>query len=369
MTATCKKLAARGRKAVLPALLAIGLFQGALDAEELKPLPPADSGASTELIELGKTLFFDPRLSGDATISCATCHDPQKAFTDGLPLSIGYPGSLYFRNTPTLISAAGQEYFYWDARMSGSDLPTLVRDHIAEAHFMQADGRLVIERLRQIPYYEKTFRDVAGGEPSYGKILSAVAAFVTSLQSQDSNFDRYLLGDDTAMSEAAVRGLELFRSKANCIQCHDGARLSDSKFHNTGVPENPQVFSDPLRHITFRRFMRTIGVGQCATLRRDIGRRCVSKNPNDDGKFRTPSLREVSRTAPFMHNGTLATLEDVVAFYNKGGGSETDELQPLNLTQDEQSDLVTFLKQLAGKPIEIKPPVLPKYELRPLGEF
>ncbi len=338
-------------------------------AQELKPLPPNDEKPSSELADLGKLLFFDPRLSGDATISCATCHDPGKAFTDGMPLSTGYPGSRYFRNTPTLLGAAGQDFFYWDARLSGDDLPSLVRDHIAEAHFMQADGRLVIERLRQVPEYEKMFREVAGGEPSYGKILNAIAAFVASLGSREAPLDRYLRGDQTAMPEAAVRGLELFRSKADCTGCHYGERLSDGKLHNTGVPENPQIFSDPLRHITFRRFMRTIGVGQCATLRKDIGHRCVTKDAQDDGKFRTPSLREVSRTAPYMHNGAFSTLSEVVAFYNDGGGSDSDDLQPLELSSEEQADLVEFLKQLTGEPLVLKPPELPAYQLRTLGEF
>ncbi|MFV2069863.1 MAG: cytochrome-c peroxidase, partial [Pirellulales bacterium] len=124
---------------------------------------------------LGKRLFFDPRLSGDATISCATCHQPEQAWTDGQALSQGYPGTLYFRNVPTLLGASHNRYFYWDGRLSGDDLPTLVRDHISEAHFMQADGRLVIERMRQIPVYQNEFREVFDGEPTYGRILNAVA--------------------------------------------------------------------------------------------------------------------------------------------------------------------------------------------------
>ena len=340
--------------------------------DELAPLPPLDNPPSPALVELGKTLFFDGRLSGDATTSCASCHDPQHAFTDQLALSKGYPGTKYFRNTPTLINAMGQDYFYWDARMSGDDLPSLVRDHIAEAHFMQADGRLVIERLRQIPRYEAEFKKVAGGEPSYGKILDAIAAFVTTLRSKNAPLDRYLGGEESALSESAIRGLSLFKGKANCITCHHGSLLSDGKIHATGVPGNPAVFSDPERHITFRRFMRTIGVGDCATLRQDIGHGCVTKNSSDTATFRTPSLREVSRTAPYMHNGSLATLADVVAFYNQGGGksdNKSDQLGPLGLSEKEQSDLVEFLNHLAGDPIEIETPELPSYELRELGKF
>lgn len=343
-----------------------------VSSQELTPLTQSSVDDSSDLIDLGRTLFFDGRLSGDATTSCATCHDPSKAFTDGLPLSKGYPGTEYFRNTPTLINAAKQSHFYWDGRMSGDDLPSLVRDHIAEAHFMQADGRLVIERLRQIPYYETTFKKVSGGEPSYGKILNALAAFVRSLKSTNVPLDQYLNGQKDALSKSAIRGLTLFSGKANCIQCHHGELLTDGEFHRLGVPSNAAVFNDPMRHITFRRFMRTIGVGECATLRHDIGLRCVTKQESDDGKFRTPSLREVANTAPYMHDGTLETLEEVIAFYNQGGGTAVDlttPLKPLGLNKAEQSDLVEFLKHLSGDSVEISAPELPTYELRPLGQF
>jgi cytochrome c peroxidase len=341
-------------------------------AQELTPLAALPTTPDPARVELGKLLFFDGRLSGDATTSCATCHDPNHAFTDNLALSNGYPGTKYFRNTPTLINVAVQAYFYWDARLSGDDLPTLVRDHISEAHFMQADGRLVIERMRQIPAYESSFQEVFGGEPSYGNILDAVAAFVISLRSQNVPLDLYLGGDADAMSDSAVRGLELFKGKANCIACHHGPLLSDGKTHHTGVPPNADIFADPERHITFRRFVRTLGIGDCATLRQDIGYGCVTKEPIDYASFRTASLREVSRTAPYMHNGSLETLENVVAFYNRGGDALDDpsvELKPLSLTDAEQADLVEFLKQLAGDPIEMKTPELPNYELRQLGSF
>ena len=355
------------------AVFAIGLLVcPSTQAQELAALGNPDSTPNPKMVELGKTLFFDGRLSGDATTSCATCHDPSKAFTDGLPLSKGYPGTKYFRNSPTLINTANQAYFYWDARLSGDDLPALMRDHIAEAHFMQADGRLVIERLRQIPEYEKTFKAVAGGEPSYGKILNALAAFVSSLRSTNAPVDRFLKGDNSALSESAKRGLELFRGKANCIACHNGAMLTDGKIHAIGVPENKQVFSDPERHITFRRFMRTIGIGECATLRMDIGHGCVTKDKSDVAKFRTPSLREIDRTAPYMHNGMMNTLQEVVAFYNAGGGTadnKSDKLKPLGLDEAEQSDLVAFLKSLSGDPIKIDQVDLPKYDVRELGKF
>ncbi len=326
---------------------------------------------TNQLAELGKSLFFDGRLSGDATTSCATCHDPHHAFTDGLELSRGYPGTLYFRNAPTLINAADQSSFYWDGRLSGDDLPSLIRDHISEAHFMQADGRLVIERLRQVPAYVTAFQQAFDGDVTYGRILQSIAVFVRTLASQNVPYDRFLAGDKTAMSEAGLRGWELFHGKADCFLCHSGRRLSDGDLHATGVPTNSKIFSDPERHITFRRFMRTMGVGDCATLRTDIGYACVTKSDADRGKFRTPSLREVSRTAPYMHNGVYATLAEVVEHYNRGGGesAEKDErLKPLRLTEQEQADLVAFLEHLSGDQTTIEPMEPVAYALRPLGK-
>ena len=336
----------------------------------LAPLPAAPE-LSPERVELGKRLFFDGRLSGDATIRCATCHAPDKAWCDGLPLSQGYPGTLYFYNTPTIANVVHAKYVYWDGRLPATDLPTVVRDHISEAHFMQADGRLVIERLRQVPQYAEAFQEAFGGEPTYGRILAAVSDFVKSVRSHDVPFDRYLEGDNTAMSEQERRGLELFRGQANCIQCHHGPMLSDGRFHNLGLPPNRDVFQTPLRHITYRRFMRTLGVSDYANLRIDVGLFAVTKQPSDRGCFRTPSLREVSRTAPYMHNGLLVTLEDVVGFYNRGGGDDPHkdpQLKPLDLNDQEQKALVAFLKTLSGAVWEITPPESPPYELRTLGE-
>ena len=176
-------------------LVVIGLAQPFValgQTNDLQPLPLRSTETANDgEVHLGHSLFFDTRLSGDATISCATCHDPNKAFTDGMALSNGYPGTLYFRNTPTIINARLLRYFYWDGRMSADDMPSMIRDQISEAHFMQADGRLVIERLRQVPEYEKHFQTVYSGEPSYGRILKALAAFVQSIQSVEPPIDRY----------------------------------------------------------------------------------------------------------------------------------------------------------------------------------
>jgi cytochrome c peroxidase len=340
------------------------------DAEPLAPLG-APAAPRAEQVALGKLLFFDTRLSGDAAISCATCHDPRRGWGDGRPLSTGYPGSEYFRNTQTILNAARHRRNYWDGRMDGRDLPTLVRDHLTEAHFMQADGRLLIERLRQVPEYEAMFQKAFGGEPSYGRILNALAAFVQTITSRNAPLDRFLGGETAALGPAAQAGLKLFQGKAGCLQCHDGALLSDGKFHALGVPEHPAVYREPLRHITFRRFMKTLGAPNYDNLREDVGLSGVTKDPADRGKFRTPSLREVALTAPYMHNGVLATLQDVIEFYDRGGGPHPNRsplLKPLGLTASDKQALGEFLRALTGETVVVEPPALPEYKLRTLGK-
>ncbi len=326
------------------------------------PETPAPDG---DIVELGKNLFFDIRLSGDVGFSCAKCHDPEKAFTDGLALSNSYPGGKYFRNTKTILNVRDAKYVFWDGRLSSNDLPTLVRDHIAESHFMNADGRHVVERLRQVPYYEKTFREVFGTEPRYGGILKAVAAYIKTLNSKNVPFDRFVEGDSSALSEKAKRGYELFKGKANCASCHSGNTFSDSRYYRTGVPENPAIFNEPMRHIVFRRFFKVFGVANYATLREDVGRFGVTKQDHDRGKFLTPSLREVSRTAPYMHNGMLKTLEDVIEFYDNGGAGR----KPLGLSTSEKEEIIEFLKSLSGDPIKIEVPELLEYAVRELPKY
>ena len=336
---------------------------------KLSPLGAPTTALDTRKIELGKSLFFDGRLSGDATLSCANCHQPDKAFTDGLPLSRGYPGTLYFRNTPSLYNVDSAKYVFRDGRLPANDLPTVVRDHISEAHFMQADGRLVIERMRQIPKYEEAFLEAFGGEPTYGRILKAVSEFVKSLRSGTSKVDQQLSGK-AVMNDKELDGMKLFTGKAHCIQCHHGPRLSDDRLHNLGVVPNQNIFKEPMRHITFRRFFRTLGLPEFATVREDVGRFAITKEPDDRGRFLTPSLREVARTAPYMHNGSIATLPEVVAFYDAGGGDHAHKyliLKPLGLNAQEQSSLVAFLLALSSETPQVEPPTLPKYELRTLG--
>lgn len=233
---------------------------------------------------------------------------------------------------------------------------------------MSMDGRLMVERLKQVPAYVQLFDQAFGGEPSFGKVLNAIAAYVQSLNSPPTAYDRFLAGDETALSAEAKAGLELFEGKAGCSRCHSGVTLSDYQFYNIGVATDPSMFEDPERYLTFRRFFRTLGVPNYRNLREDVGLYALTMDQADWGKFRTPSLREVSRTAPYMHNGSLATLEDVVRFYNQGGGpGQTAGLEPLELSDTEISQLVAFLESLSSEPIAVEVPALPDYELLPLG--
>lgn len=358
--------------AVLAAALFLVSGRGA-DGEpgaSLAPLPVLEMPNAAQA-ELGRLLFFDPRLSADGGSSCATCHDPKKGWGDGQALSIGYPGTLYFRNAPTLLNVAHTKALYWDGRLGTGDMPSQVRDSLTEAHFMQADGRLLQERLKQIPEYVEMFQKAMGGEPSFGRILNAITAFEKTLVSRNSPFDRYLQGDKGALSQETQKGLELFQGKAGCIRCHHGPLLSDGSFHNLGVPENPAVFQEPMRHITYRRFLKTLGVPNYHNLRRDVGLYAVTKKAGDLGKFKTPTLREVSRTAPYMHNGGFQALEEVVEFYNRGGGEGSNQsplLKPLGLSEAEKRALVEFLKSLSGDELVMEKPKLLDYQLTTLGK-
>lgn len=342
------------------------------EAFPLGPLPPLKM-PNREQVELGKMLFFDSRLSGDGGIACAHCHDPKKGWADGKALSEGYPGTLYFRNSQSILSAAYHKRLYWDGRLSGGDMATLVRDHLTEAHFMQADGRLIAERLKQVPEYEEMFKRAFGGEPTFGRVLSAVAAFVNTIVSRPKAvpFDRYMAGEKDALTPLALKGLQLFQGKAGCIRCHSGPLLSDGKFHNLGVPENAEIFNEPLRHISFRRFFKTLGVGGYHNLRWDVGLYAITQDKGDAGKFRTPSLRELVHTAPYTHNGAFKTLEEVIEFYDRGGGDDPNKsalMKPIGLSSEQKTALTEFLKSLSGDGARMDAPKLPDYKPRPLGK-
>jgi cytochrome c peroxidase len=326
-------------------------------ADKLAPLPDPPKVKPAQA-KLGKYLFFDPRISGDGAISCASCHDPKKGWANNQnndeELSDAYPGSRYFRNAKSPVNVAFAETVYWDGRLPGkSMLQVHVRDHITETHFMNMDGRVMQERMKQIPMYVKMFKEAWNAEPSFGKIRNSIREYEKTLVSKNVPFDKYLKGDKKALSRQATQGLKLFKGKAGCVRCHNGPMLSDYKPYNLGVPENPKIWSDPFRHFTLRSFQLALGVPGFARAEQDVGYYAVSKNNKDIGKFITPSLREVSRTAPYMHNGMLKTLEEVVEFHAKGKGRD---IKPVKLSRSEVRALVAFLKSLSGDEITAEMP-------------
>ena len=194
-------------------------------------------------------------------------------------------------------------------------------------------------------------------EVQYGHVLKAVSEYVKSLTTGDTAFDRFMKGDRNSLSKEAKRGLELFKGKAGCVQCHNGPLLSDQKFHNLGVPENPLMGTDPLLQISRRFQNRWMGVPNVTRIEEEYGLYMVTKQEEDKGKIRTPQLRYVGYTAPYMHNGVIATLEDVVEFYSDGGGSHSNKdplLKRLNLTAEEKKALLAFLESLNGPEIKQK---------------
>jgi len=328
-------------------LISTLIISSTVSAADFGPVKPMKVDAKKAA--LGKRLFFDARLSGDAAISCSSCHIPAKGFGDGLPLAKAYPGSLGFRNTPTLINAAQKAAWFHDGRI-GTNLNDVTRESITETYSMNMDMRLMQERVKQDPIYVKMFKDAGYGEPSNGSIRKAIPEYLKTLTSRGAPFDAGKLSD------AAASGFDLFKGKAGCAQCHSGPRFTDDQPYNTAAPNNPEIWSNPMRHITYVAFGMFLGVENYMNIRRDVGAhiRTHKVDGSDIGKFMTPSLRELNYTAPYMHNGTIATLEDVVAFYNNGGGSDVNKdsrIKPLGLSKDERANLVAFLKSLSGKPL------------------
>jgi cytochrome c peroxidase len=364
--------------AAAAALLGLSGHCAAQAAPEIGPLP-ARKPPSPALVEMGRRLFFDPRMSGDGAISCASCHDPKQGFTrqadsKGKPMALSdaYPGTNHFRNAPTLINATYKAGFTnvgwgWAGHM-GADLNDVVRDMLTETLVMNMDMRLMHERMKQDPVYVKMCADnFKGGECSSPRARVALVAFMDTLVSKDAPIDTGKL------SEQAKRGQALFRGKAGCAGCHSGPYLSDGKPHNTGVPENMEVFRDPVRHLTYRAALYNHGVPKADIWRRDVGYFLVSKNYADVGKFITPTLRELKYTAPYMHNGVYGTLAEVVEFYDQGGGKDdplATELKPLGLSADEKKDLVAFLEALSSAtPVTVAPVTdIPK-EYAPIKDF
>ena len=304
----------------------------------LKPVPhPEANQPSEEKIALGKQLYFDPRLSRDNTISCASCHDPAKGYSNGEQFATGVRGQKGGRNSPTVLNTAYQKFQFWDGRegsLEGQALGPIQNPIEMDLTLPEA-----VDRLNAIKGYREQFQNVFGTEVTAEAIGLAIAAYERTVVAGNSPYDRWQAGEKTALSEAADRGRKLFFGKANCSACHAGPNFTDNAFHNIGM-----------------------GMDQPEP---DKGRAAISGLGGDTGAFKTPTLRDLSRTAPYMHDGSMATLEEVITHYNKGGIANPyldEEIFAMNLSPQEQADLLVFLKEglASGDYPNHTPPKLPQ---------
>jgi cytochrome c peroxidase len=318
---------------------------------------PKNNPQSESKVKLGQKLFFDQRLSADGTISCATCHDPGLAFADGKPLAEGIGGKRGFRNTPSILNSMFNSSQFWDGRAESLEAQAKM-PLVNDLEMGNASNEEVVARLKEVPEYVSEFRRVFGGDVTIDRVAMAIAAFERTLVAGNSPFDRFVAGDRKAMSDAAQRGLFIFRSKGRCTICHSLNSsfpfLTDQNFRNTGVAANFDGFES-----LARRAIEAARVGTRSLFDRlsvqgggsELGRFLVTGNSLDIGAYRTPSLRNVELTAPYFHDGSAARLADVVRFYVNGGKENPArdwELQPVALNDDEQLDLIEFLKALTS---------------------
>jgi cytochrome c peroxidase len=303
----------------------------------LKPLQvPADNPLTAEKVELGKQLYFDKRLSRDDTISCASCHDPKKGWSNGEAFATGVRGQVGGRSAPTIINAAYSDLQFWDGRALALEGQAL--GPIQNPIEMDMSLDEVVAKLNKIEGYRAAFRKIFNTDVTADGMAKAIASFERICLSGDAPYDRFRAGDKTALSESAQRGMKVFFGKGQCSSCHTGHSFSDFSFHNIGVGLEKE--------------------------KHDPGRHEVTKVLGDKGSFKTPTLREISRSAPYMHDGRFKKLEEVVDYYDKGGfnNPQLDEaIFPLKLTTTEKADLVKFLTEgLTSESYpEIAPPKLP----------
>lgn len=289
---------------------------------------PADNPLTPDKIALGERLFFEPALSADGTIHCGSCHDPERYFTDGAALSKGVGGQLGEHNAGTVVNAAYAAHLLWDGR--SLSLEDQVRYPVTHPREMNNTQEKVVAALAADPAYPPLFARAFGDpEVTWTRVAQALASFERTILSGGSPYDRWAAGDAGALSASARNGLELFQGRAGCAGCHkvgpESPFFSDFAFHNTGVgwADGP-----------------------------DLGRYNITKEREDKGAFRTPGLRNVAKTAPYMHDGKMATLREVAEFYVRGGGPNPfldERIRPLDLTDSEIADLIAFLESLTGE--------------------
>ena len=293
---------------------------------------PADNLSTPPRVALGKALFFDARLSGSGAMSCSSCHLPNLGWTDGKKLPVMPNGDVVPRHSPTMLNMAYSHIFMWDGRKSSLEDQAMG----PHRHLSKADFAASTARLRQLPGYQKMFAEAYPGEPITEETISkALAAFERTLVSRNSPFDRWVAGDTTALTQEQYRGYKVFMdpAKGNCAACHNGPNFTDNGFHNIGIKGN------------------------------DVGRYAFRKVASMKGAFKTPTLRDIALTAPYYHDGSAATLRDVVDHYVRGGDDRSNvspDVRPLNLTEQDKQDLVAFMRSLTGERTAFVAPQLPQ---------
>jgi cytochrome c peroxidase len=305
-----------------------------LKAKYLRPssVPfPSDNPYTADKAQLGELLFFDPRLSGNNYISCASCHNPSLSWGDGLPRGIGHGMTILGRRTPTVLNTAWADLLMWDGRKVSLEDQAL--GPIGTDVEMNQKVDDLVGKLAKIDGYRTLFNAAFPGEGiTLANVAKAIATFERTVVSPIAPFDRWVAGDETAISESAKHGFATFNGKANCVACHSGWNFTDGGFHDIGLPD------------------------------KDIGRGKNLGLQKMQHAFKTPTLRDADRRGPYMHNGSIATLADVVNHYDKGGvqrPSLSDDMKPLNLTAQEKADLVEFMLTLTSEPTAVRHPTLP----------
>jgi cytochrome c peroxidase len=289
------------------------------------PVPKANPMTADKIV-LGQALFFDPRMSGSGALACASCHNPGLAWSDGLPKGLGHLGGRLGRHTPTVLNVAFGEPYFWDGR--ATTLEEQAKGPLVSPGEMNMPAADAVKRVQSIPGYVRMFSQAYPGQPiSLDTIAAAIATFERTVVSATAPFDRWVSGDDAAVSDGAKRGFALFNGKANCSICHVGWRFSDDGFHDIGLPG-----TDPGRaHVA-------PGIVQLQQA------------------FKTPTLRNVAQQTSYMHDGSLSTLAAVIEHYDTGfvrRPSLDTQMRPLNLSADEKKDLLAFLDTLTS----VDPPV------------
>ena len=301
---------------------------------EAAPAPP-ENIPNDARIQLGEMLFWDPRLSRKGSMSCASCHNPALGWSDGLPTAVGFDMQILGRATPTIINTAFNTIQMWDGRKA--DLEDQALGPIEAGGEMNLPLPEMVARLKGIPGYAPAFEKAYPGQGiSEVTVARAIASFERTVLSTEAPFDRWRKGDEQAISARAKHGFELFTGKANCVACHQGFNFTDNGFHNIGVKDAGEP---------------------------DVGRFAQRKVKSMHGAFKTPTLRDVALTAPYMRNGQYKTLREVVEHYNRGGDVKDNldiNMVPLNLTTQECDDIVAFMESLTGAPRVVHVPMLPQ---------